>query len=309
MSFNDTLDFTPTIESLKKLDHSFHILLSGYLRQSKTFQLYDAIFRMNGMDAAFLPFELSASSNSDIVLAELIGLLRTSRHMGSIMVSDPFKQVVGSFVDEVTPQALNCGSVNMIYKEDQKIVGDNRDGEAFLLGVRSAHSFDFEDKRMLFFGCGGVSSAVAVALSKSLKTIGLIDLHREKATELETIICGINPEVRVRIFDAASARNLEDFDVLYNGTGLGKGAIEITTADPSPLNVNDLLPKCGAGFDANYTPERTFFLLQLEQLGFAVYNGLSHMLSSTVIHLNVIARSNFTYQSVESIYKVVFESQ
>jgi shikimate dehydrogenase len=308
MSFNDTLDFIPTIESLKKLDHSFHILLSGYLRQSKTFQLYDAIFKMNEKDAAFLPFELSASSNSDIVLEELIGLLRTSRHMCSIMVSDPFKQAVGSHVDEVTPQALNCGSVNMIYKKDQKIVGDNRDGEAFLLGARAAHSFDFENKRMLFFGCGGVSSAVAVALSKSLKIIGLIDLHREKATELEAIICGINPEMRVRIFDTASARNLEDFDVLYNGTGLGKGAMVMATAGPSPLNVNDILPKGGAGFDANYTPERTFFLLQLDQLGFAVYNGLSHMLSSTVIHLNVITKSNFTYQSVESLYKAVFES-
>lgn len=305
MNFNDTLEFTPAIGSIQKLDRSFHILLSAYLRESRTFELYDAIFNAIGRDAVLLPFELS-TQDAVSRLPELIGVLRSNTCFRSILVSDPYKQAFSRLVDEVTPQACRCGGINMIYKRGQTVTGDNRDGEAFLTGASSAHAFDFRNKRMLFFGCGGVSSAVAVTVSRNLHTVGLIDSHRERMTELAAALRELNPTMRIITFDTSSSRNFLEFDVLYNGTGLGKGARLDHTMSASPLRADDVLPHTGAAFDANYTPEKTVFLEQLEQAGLKTYNGLCHMLSSTAIHLSLVEDSSLTYRTVESIYRGLF---
>jgi shikimate dehydrogenase len=225
------------------------------------------------------------------------------------LVSNPFKQAVFTLVDEITPQALNCRAINLIYKLGGKLIGDNRDGEAFLTGAKSAHSFDFKGKRMLFFGCGGVSSAIAVTLSETLNGIGLIDPCCERIKSLEVVVHRLNPSLQIETFDAAPLRKLSNFDVLYNGTGLGKGINLGLTEQSSPLNMDDILPPRGAAFDANYTPEKPLFLEQLEALGFSVFNGLSHMLASTAIHLSLVTGADLTYNSVESIYRKMIASQ
>jgi shikimate 5-dehydrogenase len=169
--------------------------------------------------------------------------------------------------------------------------------------------FNFYGKRMLFFGCGGVSSAVAVTLSKVLRTAGFVDLHRERTNNLEALVRESNPALQIATFDATSLRNFANFDVFYNGSGLGKGMNANSDMAASPLKADDILPSSGAAFDANYTPQKPLFLRQLEPLGFSAFNGLSHMLASTAIHLSVVTGSDFTYRSVESIYRSLFEKE
>ncbi|MBS2004823.1 MAG: hypothetical protein JST44_25150 [Cyanobacteria bacterium SZAS LIN-5] len=303
MPFNDSLDFAPSLAKLRGESKPFHVILSGYLRSSRTFELYATLENLEGLPSRLLPFELvgSAGIESDSVvrdcLTELFQSLREEENFGSIMVSDPFKRIVQSFVDEISLQAKRCGAVNVVLKRGNRLYGDNFDGQAFVSGAGQAHGLDFEGKKMLFFGCGGVSSAVATQLSGDLKRVGLVDLNERDANALKQILQSHNSAIELEIFPAQGNRDFRDFDYFYNGTGLGK------SDEKSPITSADLFNGNGIAFDANYTPSMTPFLKHLRGLGLDSINGLSHMLMCTSMHLSAATGQTVSYATVRRAYE------
>lgn len=304
MPFNDSLDFAPSLAKLRGESKPFHVILSGYLRSSKTFELYATLENLEGIPSRLLPFELSISESRAVVddcLPSLFRLLRDEENFGSIMVSDPFKRVVQAFVDEISDQAKRCGAINVVLKKGNRLYGDNFDGQAFVKGVSTAHGVDFVGKKMVFFGCGGVSSAVATELFGALSRVGLVDLNDRDAGRLKEILQSNDRELAVQIFPAEGVRDFRDYDYLYNGTGLGK------SDEKSPIIFTDLFNSHGTAFDANYTPSRTPFLTRLSVLGFDVVNGLSHMLMCTSMHLSAATHQSVSYETVRRAYETIIQ--
>jgi shikimate 5-dehydrogenase len=307
MTYNDQLDFWPSVQFLEERHYPFHVLLSGYLRASRTFELYEEIFKKHQIKGELLPFELTTREpiKTDFELAQLMDVLRGIENFQSIMVSDPFKQVIDLYVDRLTEDARNCNSVNMIFKLDDAAVGDNLDGRAFLNGVTKEGDIDFTGKSMLFFGCGGVSSAISVRLCKTLKRIGLIDISLPKMARLRHTILKLNKSILVNTYDRRTKRDFSDYDYFYNGTGLGKASLNEAKSAASPLQTNDILPETGVAFDASYTPAVTPFLAQLQARGFQTFNGLSHMLSSTSMHIERVTGHAIPYESIQAVYESI----
>lgn len=300
MPFNDLLDFAPTLTKLQGETRSFHLILSGYLRSSKTFELYATLERLEGLESRLLPFELKGDSESiQETLSALFKHLRSDDNFRSIMVSDPFKRIVQPFVDEISDRAIDCGAVNVVIKEDGRIKGDNFDGKAFVTGVNAEYGIVFETKRVLFLGCGGVTSAIATELAGVLGGVGLVDLSVDNAETLKQIINRKNPEIAVEVFPAGTSRDFRDFDYLYNGTGLGK------SDNKTPVFDKDLLKADGIAFDANYTPSSTRFLQQMSEKGFSTVNGLSHMMMCTALHLSAVTGQNVAYEIVKNAYREI----
>ncbi len=305
MPYNDKLDFWPSVQFLEERHYPFHVLLSGYLRASRTFELYEELFKIHKIKGELLPFELTTREpvKTDFELAQLMDVLRGVDNFQSIMVSDPFKQVIDLYVDRLTEDARNCNSVNMIFKLDNAAVGDNLDGRAFLAGVSQEADLQFTGKSMLFFGCGGVSSAISVRLCKTLKRIGLIDISQAKMARLRHTIYKLNKSVMVNTYDRRTKRDFSAYDYFYNGTGLGKASTDKGKSTGTPLQTNDILPAFGIAFDASYTPAQTPFLTQLQQQGFKTFNGLSHMLSSTAMHIERVTGKTIPYDSIRAAYQ------
>jgi shikimate 5-dehydrogenase len=305
MTYNDKLDFWPSVQFMEERRFPFHVLLSGYLRASRTFELYEEIFKKHRIQGELLPFELTTREpvKTDYELAQLMDMLRGIENFQSIMVSDPFKQVIDLYVDRLTEDARNCNSVNMIFKLDDAAVGDNLDGRAFIHGVTKETAVDFTGKSMLFFGCGGVSSAISVRLCKTLKRIGLIDISMPKMARLRHTIYKLNNSIMVNTYDRRTKRDFSDYDYFYNGTGLGKASLNEAKSAASPIQANDILPDSGIAFDASYTPATTPFLKQLQERGFTTFNGLSHMLASTSMHIERVTGHAIPYESLEAVYR------
>lgn len=181
MAFNDSLDFGPSIAKLEQIASPYHVLLSGYLRRSRTFELYEYLNARTNLDACLIPFELSGDDSAAVEqkLFELLELFKRQENFRSILVSDPFKRRVQKWTDEITSSASACGAVNILLKNN-RIIGDNIDGLSFRDGVKKRHGIEFGDKQMVIFGCGGVGSAVAVQLANDLKRLVLsIWMRRE----------------------------------------------------------------------------------------------------------------------------------
>ncbi len=301
MAFNDSLDFLPSLEKLSKENAPFHVLLSGYLRMSRTFEMYAALSKSSGLECKLVPFELSErdSPHLEEKLSDLISLLKQECNFRSIMVSDPFKQKVQSFADQISERALACGAVNVLWKRGDIVKGDNFDGEAFVTGATEQEGITFDRKKMVFFGCGGVSSAVSSHLANVLKKIALVDVDSERANELKKILLRQNEMLNIEIVQSGRARDFRQFEYLYNGTGLGK------SDNNSPINSTDLLGECGVAFDANYTPANTPFLSRLNDQGYRAVNGLSHMLTCTSMHLSTVTNTPITYETVKQAYEQI----
>lgn len=294
--YNSRLDFEISPAKLvARAESSINIILSASLRASHTFKLYASTLNSLGCDAVFLPFETQPQDEAR--LAELFSAYRGNPAFRTIMVSDPFKQRVERYLDGVTDRATLCGGVNMITKDDAgHVTGDNLDGLAFNAGLTALDGVSLRKKSVLFFGCGGVSSAVSTSLAGQLDKIGLIDPDQVKAQGLKDRLLPLNPNIE--IFPAISTRNLSEYSVLYNGSGLGKGA----TIGQSPL-LDEEASAATLFIDAIYTPPVTRFLQQGQQRGANIINGLSHMLGSTTLHCSIIAGRTLNLSDTAAIYR------
>jgi shikimate dehydrogenase len=304
MAFNDSLDFEPSVAKLRGQSDLFHVILSGYLRSSKTFELYAALQRKQGLPSRLLPFELKGDQESQVseTLVQLFRFLKSEPKFQSIMVSDPFKRVVHDLVDEVSDAARDCGAINVVLKVNGRLIGDNFDGHAFVSGAMDQSDIDFRDRSMVFFGCGGVSSAVATELAPVLRRVGLVDLQAAQAQALKEILTRKNSALEVDIIPPEGGRDFRVYEYVYNGTGLGK------FNQFSPVLPDDLFASTGIAFDANYTPASTPFLKQLKALGFRAVNGLSHMMMCTSMHLSAATSDAVPFDMVRLAYEEISQT-
>lgn len=298
MAFNDSLDFAPSLTKLERESAPFHVILSGYLRSSKTFELYSKLETLEGIPSRLIPFELKDDKSEGVkrTLDELLQFLRRQQNFRSIMVSDPFKRSLHHLVDEITDRARDCGAINVVVKYNSRIIGDNFDGAAFVLGATEQCGVDFERKSMVFLGCGGVSSAVSSRLAGTLAKVGLVDLNRKEAEALAENLERIDSSIDLEIIPATGPRDFRAYDYIYNGTGLGK------SDNKSPINAADRFNRSGIAFDANYTPAVTTFLKQLSEKGYRSVNGLSHMLTCTSMHLSAVTGAPVPFEAVQDAY-------
>ena len=100
-------------------------------------------------------------------------------------VTLPFKQQVLTIVDELTPAAEICQSVNTLsVNSDGKILGDTTDGDGFILDLNRL-GYDYKSKNILVVGAGGASTSVIYGL---LKNGAKVTLYNRTQSKVETII-------------------------------------------------------------------------------------------------------------------------
>ena len=80
-------------------------------------------------------------------------------------VTVPFKRSVIPFLDQLTSLAEETNSVNTIFKNGDKIVGDNTDIGGFECAIQHIH-YNVKGKKAFILGAGGVAPSIISALKK-----------------------------------------------------------------------------------------------------------------------------------------------
>jgi shikimate dehydrogenase len=284
-------------------DVKIHLIVSGYLKKSQTMSLYEKIFASTKVKHLYLPAEIARINGLPNVdeFKKLLCFFRNNNSLITLVISDPYKIVSTSFVDVLTDNASKIGAVNLIYKKNGLLIGENIDGEAFVMGLKKEVENSERFKSMFFFGCGGVSSAVAVTMSSRLESIGLISMHRQSSETLYNRIKDCNKKVHLRIYSRDTNIDLREYDVIYNGTGLGKYSNDPSSIEKTPLDMRDYLRKNSLAIDANYTPWETRFLHECRLQALSTLNGYSHMLAFVTLHLNTTLGLALSYEDVKNI--------
>ena len=175
-----------------------------------------------------------------------------------INVTVPFKKLVIPFLDLLTKEAKVSQSVNTIYKDKNKIVGDNTDIEGFKAGLETTNQI-ITNKKALILGAGGVVSSIIIALKK-MQTSKIYLSNRTKLKALE--VKKLFPEIEI-----VEWGKITDFDIIINATSIGLKKKDEINLDYKNISHNKFF------YDVIYNPRETFFLRRAKEFGAQIENG------------------------------------
>lgn len=209
----------------------------------------------------------------DVAQADLANVLRTMPKMGFVgaNVTIPHKEAILQIADVITDRAALIGAANtLIFRKDGKIQADNTDGAGFIANLRqNAPHWVPSSGPAAVFGAGGAARAVIAALIEvGVPEIRLANRTRARA---EALRADFGAKVHVQEWVQAEAM-IEDAATVVNTTSLG-----MTGKPDLVLPLSTLSPKAVVT-DIVYTPLKTQFLIEAEERGATVVDGLGMLL-------------------------------
>lgn len=232
-----------------------------------------------GLNYIYLPFEVAPEK-----LGEAVAGLKALNLKG-VNVTVPFKKAVVPYLDQLSPEALACGAVNLIKNDNGRLIGHNTDGRGFMASL-AEEGVDVI-KNALLIGAGGAAQSLAYELTVSgVEHLDILDLDQSKAYELAKFT-GDLPGGK-----ATGARMSEDLfqslsskaDLIINCTPVGM----YPKIQAAPV---DSLHNVKAGtvvYDLIYNPITTRFLSMARNRKLKTINGMSMLVHQGALTLQIL---------------------
>ncbi len=179
-----------------------------------------------------------------------------TENLKGLNVTNPYKESIIPFLDELSSEAKEIGAVNCIKLNGKRTTGHNTDAYGFAQSIKPF--LDTTHERALILGTGGASKAVAYALKK----IGV-----------EVFFATSSPQKKANTFfyNEINERMMEAFKLVINTTPLGL----YPDNNQAPALPYHLFTSDHLAYDLIYNPEQTLFLKQAKEHGAVTINGLS----------------------------------
>ena len=229
-----------------------YLVIGNPIDHSLSPQLHNYWIKKNNINAVYDKKKLEEDSLETLILRI------KNKEINGINVTVPFKKKIISFLDKLSPEAEETQSVNTIYFDDNKVVGQNTDIYGFESSLKIA-KYDVAKKKILILGAGGVVPSIIFALNKmKASEIIISNRTRTKAENLKKIFKNIK---------TVEWGEVPDFDLIINATSIGLN-------QKDKLNLNFSKTKKGKFFyDVIYNPKETNFLKTGQMLGNKTENG------------------------------------
>lgn len=243
-----------------------YAILGHPIMQVASPRQFNTAFRHRNAEAALVPLHVAPED-----LAATVDLFRVVENIDGLVITVPHKVAALHLVDEVRPMGWRVGAINVIRKQDGRLVGDNFDGIGFVRGLH-LRGHDLAGRRVLIIGAGGAGRAVAHAvLDQAPAGIRLFDVDGSRANELAGELRSINADIPVE----TGAPDPAGFQVAVNCTSVG-----MKPEDPFPILVDRLIPG-SLVVDIVLKPAVTPLLEEAARRGCATHAGI-HMLDGQV---------------------------
>jgi len=232
----------------------------GYpVAHSRSPAIHNAAARALGIDLEYTAIAV-LSDELEAAIAEM----RIAGFRG-LSVTMPHKEAVIAHLDELTAAATELGAVNHITNTDGHLVGNNTDGEGFLLGLAHEHGLDVANRSIGVVGSGGAARAIirASALAGASK-IAVIARNPGRAAVAASVGAGKATP--------AGHDTLPDLEIVVNATPLGMRGTAGEALQPFDVHA---LNSAAVVVDIVYDPVETKLLREARSRGLVGINGLS----------------------------------
>lgn len=188
----------------------------------------------------------------------------------------PFKEAVIPYLDRLSLEARQIGSVNTVRKEGNRWVGDNTDLDGFLAGLKEAR-FQARGKSAVILGAGGAARAVVFALArKGVRQIVIANRTQARVRHLVRKFGRMFPKTffrSVRLKGSVFKTALAGTDLIVNATKIG-----LKETDPLLIPKQWFPRRRILFYDLIYRPRRTKLLNVAKRYGHRIQNGETMLL-------------------------------
>lgn len=255
----------------------FITLIGDPLSQSFAARMQNAGYDAAGMNLRYFYTETGSEHLGDIVKG-----LKYMPSFAGFAVTKPNKVEVIKYLDRLDPFCEKMGACNTVVRDkDGTLTGYNTDGVGFLRSIQE-HGIKPEENTFFCFGAGGAGRAICSILAYSgARKIYITDIFPESTDSLVKDINENFAEVAEAV-PYGSFDVLSDCTVVMNASGIGMGQ----TMGQTPLP-EQYIRKEQFFFDACYNPDRTEFLLNAQEKGCRILNGLQMSLYQGVAQVEL----------------------
>lgn len=239
-------------------------LLGDPLKQSFAAQMQNCGYEAMGENMIYFYTEVNNEHLEDVV--------KGLRHMNfaGFAVTKPNKVKVLEYLDELDPLCEKMGASNTVVKTaDGKLVGHNTDGIGFVRSIERDGNIKVDENTYFCIGSGGAGRAMCSALAYyGAKKIYVTDIFEDSA---KSLVDDINKNFApvAEFVPHGDFSKVGEVSVVMNASGIGMGSHIGENPMPKEFMKADQLY-----FDACYNPDKTQFLLDAEEVGATILNGL-----------------------------------
>ena len=233
------------------------LVIGNPIKHSLSPMLHSYWFRKNKMNYAYKKLKINQAG-----IKKILNKLR-KKELDGINVTIPFKRSIIKYLNALKGDALKTSSVNTVYLNKKKLVGDNTDVYGFSSGV--IKKIKNKIKTAGIIGAGGVTSSIILALiQKGVKKIYITNRTFSKLKtfkkKFKKVIYPVRWDNRHKAFG--------NVQILINVTSLGMLGNKDLKFDFSifnkKINVVDIV----------YNPENTRFLKDARKNGHKTFTGM-----------------------------------
>ncbi len=255
----------------------FITLIGTPLSQSFAARMQNAGYAAAGLNMVYFYTEADSAH-----LREIIDGIRYMPSFAGCAVTKPNKVKVLEYLDELDPLCRKMGACNTVVKKGGKLIGYNTDGMGFYKSILEEGKIDIKNTVFFCMGAGGAGRAICSVLSYyGAKKIYVSDYYEASSKALVADLnANFSPDVEFVPFEDYS--KILECGVIINATGVGMGS----SVGKSPLPAELIRPN-QFFFDACYNPAKTQFLLNAEEKGARILNGLGMSLYQGVAQIEL----------------------
>ena len=272
-------------------------LIGHNVAYSKSADIFNAIFKLKGLDGSFENFDLDSENNFN----EKFKSLMTNSICG-LSVTIPHKKRVIPLLNNISAVAEALQAVNSISVENGQLHGHNTDAFGFSLPLK-AFAEKLKHGRAMILGCGGSARAVVYSLyiDYEISEFCVICRSGDKLQQFKTSMKQILKNSHIEtsaISDCADALS-KDFSIVVNCTPLGGWNHQDTLPFPEDFNWNN----SRIYYDLNYNQGNLALKLALDNNVIAL-DGSQMLVGQAVRSFDI-----WTGQTVEieAVYNKVFD--
>ncbi len=239
--------------------------------------LHNRVFKELGLSAHY---EKIQCDNKD--LPDIVRRIKTGELSG-INITIPHKEAILRYLDELDQDARNIKAVNCVVKKDNKLVGYNTDCVGFMATLRE-NFISIPGQRFILLGAGGVARSILYTLVKNgAGAVMIVNRTPSRARELILDMEGFSCCTIMQSVSLDKIPHYLDGEVcIVNCTPVGMSPHIGQSPIPSKY-----LRKQHILIDTIYTPLKTQFLRDGEEVEAVTINGLELFISQALASLDL----------------------
>ena len=249
-------------------------LLGTPVSHSISPMMHNEAFRILGLDCVYLCFD---TKNAD--LKTMVQTLKEMNVYG-FNLTMPDKERILPYLDELSPAARMIGAVNTVKNENGRLIGHNTDGIGYMQSVKDT-GYDATTGPMTLLGAGGAASSIAIqAALDGVPVLHIVNRRGrswDNALRLADLI-NENTSCKADVTDMAKGvavkACIKDSLLLTNATSIGMAP----NTDASPVQDTSCFHPDLLVSDIIYNPRRTKLLLEAQDAGCRISNGMYMLL-------------------------------